>query len=129
MLRAPAADDDRERRATPRHVHHEAGAPQEANLFCQRHVHVLIGPRFVDSPSARAAAECLAEMREPHVEVTRESARRRGRRAITRDQYAAWAQRAIASPIERQLGGSCPYVMQRVAGDDGVAGWQRLVQE
>src|SRR4029453_12977796 len=85
----PAADDDGERRATPRHVHTEAGALQQTDLFGERQVHVLVGPRLVDPPSSCSAAERLSEMREPDVEIARESALSRGRCAVAVDQDAA----------------------------------------
>ena len=100
----------------------EAGALQQADLFGERHVRVLVGPRFVDAPSPRAAAERLSEMREPDVEIARESARGRGRCAVAVDQDAAGTKGAVAATIERQLRAGRPDVMQRVARDDGIAG-------
>src|SRR6188474_352789 len=69
FLRAPTADDDREWRAAPWHIHGEAGAFKKAELVCERHVRVLVGPRLVDSSSPCPAAERLGEMREPEVEI------------------------------------------------------------
>src|SRR4029450_7164403 len=89
VLCVPAADDDGERRATPRHVHTEAGALQQTDLFRERQVRGLGGPRLVDTPSSCSAAERLSEMREPDVEIARESARSRGRCAVAIDQDAA----------------------------------------
>src|SRR4029450_8625199 len=74
-LSASGADDDGKRRAAPRHVHHEISALQQADFIGQRHVHILIGPRLVDSPAARSTAERFPEMCEPGVEVARESTR------------------------------------------------------
>src|SRR4029450_4978586 len=122
VLRVPAADDDGERRATPWHLHNEARALPQTDLFAARQVHVLVGPRLVDPPSSCSAAERLSEMREPDVEIARESALSRGRCAVAVDQDAAGTKGPVAATIERQLRRGRADVMQRIACDDGIAG-------
>src|SRR6185436_18307148 len=84
---------------------------------------------LVDSSSSRAAAERLAKMREPDVEIARESACGRGWCAVAVDQDAAGTKRSKAATVERELRACRADVMQRIARHHRIAGRQRLVEK